>query len=519
MVTRFVVAVLCLIAAQFVAAAPALAKAKPFIELMLETDEAFLGDTIIVEVRWSGLLDPVDFAPLSRDADIVRETAGTRIAVIQGEVVEIASRRIELQPQRVGRLALGPLTAGDLTSNSVSIDITEPVSLDWSPGPQDIRLSQSISQTDPYLQQQLVFDIELRTRHPLVEETVTLPSLEGFRTVPIFEERRTLDESDGGWSLIAWRYLLFPQRSGERVIAGAKASGVAAKSRAERGGFDVAATDTVLNVRPSAFGANVWWIAARDLALRDEWSADPTKLAAGDEVERTITVEAIGVLPEQIPDVAPGETRGLTITPLGVARKLKVVGDQAQGSAAFHYRVRALSPVPVFLDTVRVRWWNTVENRADESIIPARRIDIAVPDRSALVDNALARESAWDRLLDRAGRMEIALFVAFAGLLAVLAVASARLGIFDGLSDRLKRARMRREIRQLAGRGDAVGLHARIRQLSHDPALGARLRPARVMLEENMFAASDGPSVEAAARLTVQALQQGRAGASSFAPL
>lgn len=519
MVTRGLILALLMLVAQAVSIAGASARPQPFIEMILETQEAFLGDSVIVEVRWSGLTDPVDFSPLNRDADIVRETAGTRIAVMQGEVVEIASRRIELLPRRIGRLTLGPLQSGGVASNQVAIDITEAVTRDWAPGPDDIRLEQRVSEANPYVQQQLVLDIELRTRHPIFDETVTLPALDGFRAIPIFEQRRTLDEADGGWSLIAWRYLLFPQHSGLISIAGIKVSGTAAKSRAERGRFDLAAPETKLDVRPSAFGAGAWWVAARELRLRDHWSVDPTKLSAGDEVERTITVEAVGMMPEQIPDVEPGETRGLTITRLGVDRNVKIVDDVALATADFRYRVRALSPVPVFLDTVRVRWWNTMENHADDAIIPARRIDIAVPDRAALVDAALSRESAWDRMLAAAGRMETLLALTFAALLAAVVLAIARAGAFQRMVDLLVVSRQRRHIMQLANAGNASGLHEQLRRLSREQGRRVRLLPALTLLEEQMFGRPVAVGLKHVARLAGAALMRERRPASTLPQL
>lgn len=313
-----------------------------------------------------------------------------------------------------------------------------------------------------------------------------LPTFDGFRIVPVFTERRTLEETDGGWSKTAWRYLLFPQRSGVLTLPGARFIGMLTKSRAERGAFDLAAVPTEVEVKPSAFGPGVWWVAASSLAISDAWSSDPTKLSAGDEVERVITVSATGVLPEQLPGIAMGETRGLTITPLGVERQGKIVGDEAQATASFRFRVRAMSPVPVFLDTVRLRWWNTAENQAAEAIIPARRIDIGIPARGTLVDGALAEQGKWDRLLALTASLDWFAYGAVLG--AVVFVPLVAVTGRARLSTWLKAWRMRRELTVLAAQGEAAAFYERIRFLAREKGpLGAAARQVLAELEQALY--------------------------------
>jgi len=54
----------------------------------------------------TGLFDPIDFSPLLKKATLLRETTGTRISVINGKVVEIALRWMDLQPKSPGLLVI-----------------------------------------------------------------------------------------------------------------------------------------------------------------------------------------------------------------------------------------------------------------------------------------------------------------------------------------------------------------------------------------------------------------------------
>jgi hypothetical protein len=58
----------------------------------------------------------------------------------------------------------------------------------------------------------------------------------------------------------------------------------------------------------------------------------------------------------------------------------------------------AQSPIPVFLDTVRVPWFDTIERKAKEAIIPARRINVGLPDRADLLADIALKNNGWDQL-------------------------------------------------------------------------------------------------------------------------
>ena len=139
-----------------------------------------------------------------------------------------------------------------------------------------------------------------------------------------------------------------------------------------------------ITVNPASAEAD-WWLPAEAVTLTESWSSEVRELKAGDEVVRTLTLSATGVLASQLPVVVPLETRGIAQTLIREQREEALQGTTVQAQATFDYRVRAQSPVPVFLDTVRVPWWNTQLQEADEAILPARRINVGLPERADLL--------------------------------------------------------------------------------------------------------------------------------------
>ena len=364
-----------------------------YIKLQIDGSEVFFGDTIVLNVESTGLLDPIDFSPLLEQATLLRETSGTRISVINGKIVEIKLEWMDLQPKAPGVLVIGPLQAGDVSSNSVHVKVLDLVRPDWQPETDDLQIKTTLTPASALVNQQVVLSIELLHRYPISSESVSLPALNDFSHRNIISERRTFKDEDKEWSRTEWRYLLYPRESGTLDIGGIEWSGTTLKSRAERAQFSRTVESLKLSVAEAADTQSSWWLPSDGVTLSEAWSQPPTTLRAGDELERTITVEAAAVLAGQIPTPVVTESRAIQQTLIDTKREEKITGNSVISTGVFTYRVKAQSPIPVFLDTVRIPWWDTGANEAREAIIPARRINVGLPDRADLLSKVALQET------------------------------------------------------------------------------------------------------------------------------
>jgi len=380
------------------------------ITLTIDTDSLYLGDSVTLDVEAIGLIEPLDISPLLRNAELLAETVGTRIAVVNGKVVEVKLQHMELLPKREGLMIFGPINgeaaSGTVSSNSVALTVGPPVDRSWTPTDQDVRLSLNLSSDAPMVGEMIVADVVLRHRHAIAEESISLPKFEGFDVLEVYVARRTLDppEADesgdrpsGGWRRIAWRYLLWPRNSGAMTIDALSWSGTMIQSRSQRGKFERKIDAQSISVSPAPVSAGQWWLPASGVKLESEWSGDLKSLSAGDQIIRNITLTATNVLASALPEVVPLESRALSSTRIEVKRSQQLIGDTLTATALFRFRLTAQSPIPVFLDTVRVDWWDTQSRESREAIIPARRINVGLPEREDLLADLAASQHWWDR--------------------------------------------------------------------------------------------------------------------------
>ena len=367
-----------------------------YIKLSLDSDTVYFGDMVVLDVESTGLSDPLDLTPLTQHATLERETTGTKIAVVKGKVVEIAIRRMDLTPKKPGLLIMGPIMAGPVQSNSVHVNVLNATRPNWQPEQDDLSISITASPKNPYVGQQVTLDMVLKHRYPINSEQVTLPALDEFAIRVQKEQIRTTNHDK--WFEVRWRYFIFPDHSGNITIDPLMWTGNITKSHVQRADFERRSNALTLNVKPAA--NDHWWLPSERVVMTDSWSRPPTSLRAGDELERTIKVTAAGNFHGQIPDPVPPESRAILQTRLSVSRDETITENTVISTAEYTFRVRAQSPIPVFLDTVRMHWWNTGIDEASEAIIPARRINVGLPDRADLLAEIALQDTGTNRFIN-----------------------------------------------------------------------------------------------------------------------
>ena len=393
---RFVATLLCLLLTP-----TTLLAEQASVRLTTDNPQVYVGDAIIIDIESTGLVEPLNVEPLKSIATFDRETYGTRIAVVEGKVVENKTRRMEFTADKVGTLIFGPLTGvannEDVQSNSISISVSEAANEQWSPSDQDLAFEFTLNDHSPYIHQQIVANLVLKHRFPVADEAIILPDFAQFDVVPVYEQRRTLDSSAQSWRLISWRWLLYPKASGQLTLNGPEWAGLMVKSRTQRGNFKLPSETINLAVQ-AAINPNEWWLPASSVKLDDSWSSPATELSAGDEITRTVTVTATGVLSQQIPDIQPLASRAISSVLINKQREQTLIDETITSKAEFTFRLTAQSPIPVFLDTIRVPWYNTIKNEMSEAIIPARRINVGLPERADVLANLALKRNPWERL-------------------------------------------------------------------------------------------------------------------------
>ncbi|WP_111641899.1 BatD family protein [Marinimicrobium alkaliphilum] len=400
-----VVAALALLAALPSAAANELSAS-------LDRNQATLGDTLTLRVRFMGQRvqqDP-DFSALEDDFEILGTQRSNQMRIINNQTESWTEWRLTLAPKRAGELQIPAVEFGGQRSEPLTLTVREPSSGRDGAARDDIWVEVSLSKDNPHVQEQVLMTVRLFTSVDLQAVELQPLELEDALVVEVAENRyrRQIDGVNHG--IIENTFALFPQRSGELRIPALAYSVSLGSSRRDlwgnlhgtgRSGLRRLRTESkMLEVQPipgEARGER--WMPARDVELSERWSRDPDSLQVGEPVTRSITINADGL-------------SGAQITPLGEARidgfsyypDQPQTDEQRDASGVRGTRMETVAMVPRragrhTLPEVTLRWWNTESQRFETATLPERRVRVqAAP--GSIEDDRQAVEQPGASLAD-----------------------------------------------------------------------------------------------------------------------
>lgn len=183
-----------------------------------------------------------------------------------------------------------------------------------------------------------------------------------------------------GYSGIQFYYIVFPYKEGVfsvpsiAITVATPPEGSAVSSKVT---LHTTPVSFVVKPVPKNFPANEEWLVASDVKLADHWSKPLSTLKVGDVIERTVTANASGTLPQFIPALPAGKVSWAEVYPGKVTLK-----DTRDDYTANGERVQSstwlLTKAGTFeLPPEKVSWWNPYAARLYTRTLPAVKLQVA----------------------------------------------------------------------------------------------------------------------------------------------
>lgn len=117
-----------------------------------------------------------------------------------------------------------------------------------------------------------------------------------------------------------------------------------------------------------------WWLPARSLEVKDEWSGDPDHVPRGETLTRTVTLLADGVPADMLPPPPLMLSPGIISFRGPNDRETKIQAQGPIARATYSWEMRPTTAYPATVLEVRIPWFDTTTRTMREAIIPARRM-------------------------------------------------------------------------------------------------------------------------------------------------
>lgn len=320
---------------------------------------------------------------LSRDFELLGTSRNTRISLVNGQGEAYTEWIVSLAPKREGPLEIPAIPVGAEKTEPIRISVARDASPDASPN-QDVMLEVAFDQSAVHVQSQLLLTVRVLHAVNLSRgASLSEPDIANAVVRQLGEDSYARTIGGRRYGVFERRYAVFPQASGELVLPplsfqatlGANSGNWFNQFGSRGNTIRLRSPERRVTVAPPESGGGPW-LPARMLTLVETWDKSPQRLRVGESATRTLTITAEGLTGAQLPPLTQPEVRGLRFYP-----DQPRISDEESSEGITGTRVESAAVIPsepgeLEFPEVRVRWWDTVNQRFEEAVVPRKTIRV-----------------------------------------------------------------------------------------------------------------------------------------------
>ncbi|MDA8621903.1 BatD family protein [Psychrosphaera sp.] len=341
-----------------------------------------------IEANDSINTNDLDLSALQKTGFIVGRTAtGSQTQIINGSIQKSTTWSVVLTAKQQGTYTIPALKLHNASTSPIVVNV---VSASSSKNYKDesIFIKNTLETNNLYVQQsiKLVTKLFISPQVQLQSGSLSEPTLDGALIQQQGKDKDASEIINGiRYRVIERIYTITPQSSGDFTVVSPTFNGdVTAPSR-RRSAFSSFAQskpvtafgeDFNIEVKPIPADYSGVWLPSSIVQLNEEWSPLKDTFDVGEPITRTITLTALNVNEEQLPEVSGNYPTNVKVYPdqsktHSVVRQNALVSQRVTSEA-----VVANAPGKYTFPEVKVTWFNTKTKRQDVATLPAKTITV-----------------------------------------------------------------------------------------------------------------------------------------------
>jgi hypothetical protein len=357
-------------------------------ELRAQVDKnpALRGEAITLEVSTDARVaaDAINFRQLEQDFTVMVPSVSTSTQVINGQASQSTIWKVVLLPKKTGSFTIPSFTLQGQSSAPITLQILDGIPNKDNSNNRELFLEASIEPAQLYVQQLGYYQVTIYFNGDLQRGSLSEPQMDNASIVQVGQDAEGSELVNGiRYRTITRRYAITPQRSGNFSITPPTFSGEMIDRDSARYNY-FARTKTVvqqaqpINVTVNAVPGNFPgdWLIAGLVTLTEEWNPNLTELKQGEPVTRIITLSAVDVAENQLPELKQGFPDGLRLYQEQPQAKSAERNGRLVAQKIFTTAVIANKAGKLELPEVSVPWWNSQTNQLDYARLPAKTLHV-----------------------------------------------------------------------------------------------------------------------------------------------
>jgi hypothetical protein len=327
----------------------------------------------------------LDTSPLLQDFIVGRTSVSSQTSMVNFNTTRITKWTTVLIARKAGNVTIPALTVDSFKTTPIAIEVLKSTDKNGS-AQQNIFITSEVSSKEVYVQQQLTLTVKLHFAAELKRGSLTEPSLDNANITQIGKDKENDTIINGKrYRVIERNYAINPQQSGEFILKTPLFSGEILAQNNRRTNFlsfaetkpvSVLGEEITLTVKPIPDDYQGFWLPSEILTLHQEWQPDASEFKVGDPITRTITLTAAGLSEEQLPDITVDMPKGIKVYPDQAELHTGMNSNKLVSQKKQNFALVASKAGTYELPEIIVPWWNTITNKLQKAVIPAKTITI-----------------------------------------------------------------------------------------------------------------------------------------------
>ena len=343
-----------------------------------------LGESVLLEVTADSRLpaNSINFRVLDNNFTVMVPSVNQSTRVINGDVSHTTTWSVTLLPKASGNFTIPAFSIDNVASEPIRIEV---LPVQQSSGTlRDVFLQSKLSSNQLMVQQMVYYDVTIYFSGDIQRGSLTEPQLEDALIQQVGQDQEGTELIDGErYRSITRRYAITPQRSGDFLITPPTFTGdVIDRDSARQSYFARSRTivrqaeELPVTVQPQPAGYTGDWLVAALVTLNEEWQPEQAQLVQGEPVTRIITLSAVDVAANQLPELTVSLPDGFKVYQEqpqvnGAERAGRLVAQKVITSAIIANDVGEFE-----LPEIKISWWNSQTNQLDQTILPGRKVKV-----------------------------------------------------------------------------------------------------------------------------------------------
>ncbi|MFK3869802.1 BatD family protein [Pseudoalteromonas rhizosphaerae] len=318
--------------------------------------------------------DQPDTSVLLKDFVVGRTSVSTRTNIINGSISKETTWSIKLMTRTAGDYTIPAFSVAGASSAPIALKVAER-SKDAQQN-NDIFIKASLSSDSLFVQEAGLYTVKLYLAKELLDGNLSAPAMPDAQLSQIGKQTENYELVDGKRYLVITReYLVQPQKSGSYTIQAPTFQG---RIRQDYRQLDVSALgDNVdIEIKPIPSDYQGAWLPSELVNLDEQWQPADDTVEVGTPITRTLTLTALGITKEQLPDIELPEIKGIRSYPDEKENNHLVRDGRVISQQTASYALLPQMPGTYTLPEVSVPWYNTKINRISYATLPARTITV-----------------------------------------------------------------------------------------------------------------------------------------------